>query len=123
MTFEQTEILINKIKYLEELNSNDQKIKKKLNILKSVYLYLVKDKDYIKDISEELNLSTSCIQRYLNDLIIEKELGIEVSNEISEKLKQSKQNGNIEGGIQYVKRNIAIKKVNGKFNGSVPRIN
>lgn len=93
---------------------------KKINILKAILL-LINKNYYIKDIANELNLSTSCIQRYLNDSFID-EVDIFLKEEIKNKLQKNMIKGNINGGEQYVLFNEAIKLSNGHFCGSIKRI-
>lgn len=93
---------------------------KKINILKAILL-LINKNYYIKDIADELNLSTSCIQRYLNDPFID-EVDIFLKEEIKNKLQKNMIKGNINGGEQYVLFNEAIKLSNGYFCGSIKRI-
>ncbi len=118
MNIEQTKLLNKKIKELERLENT---IERKLNILKSVQLLLVDNKKYIKEIADEIGLSTYSIQRYLKNDVISKELGKEIQDEIDKRLLVLRHNGNIKGAKAYVKRNIATKEYNGKFNGSIPR--
>ena len=93
---------------------------KKINILKTILL-LINKNYYIKDIADELDLSTSCIQRYLNDPFID-EVDIFLKEEIKNKLQKNMIKGNINGGEQYVLFNEAIRLSNGHFCGSTKRI-
>lgn len=94
---------------------------KKINILKAVQLLLTKNY-FIREIADELNLSTSCIQRYLNDPIIEMELGENIKLEIQQKLSDNLDKGRKKGSENYVMNNEAAKGENGKFIGSYPKI-
>lgn len=118
MTNESIILLDEKINNLLKIKKHNQYSLKKLNILMSVRLYLVENKEYINEIANILSVSSSSVQRYLNDIIIEEELGYEIKEEIKEKLKQGKIKGNSEGGIIYSKKNIAIKDKKGRFMGS-----
>jgi len=92
---------------------------KKINVLKSVLLL---SKGYfIRQIAEELNLSTSCIQRYLNCCIVD-ELGSDIKIEVENTLKHNLQKGKMLGSENYVLNNEAIKLENGKFSGSIKRM-
>lgn len=98
-----------------------QSLNKKMNIYKSVLLLLTKGY-FIQQIANELGLSTSCIQRYLNDPIIEEELGEDVKQEIKEKLEKNLNRGKKKGGEEYSNNNVAAKGEDGKFIGSYPRV-
>lgn len=111
-------LLEEKIAELSKLERHNRDTLKRLNILNSVKLYLVDNRQYINEIAEILSISSSSVQRYLNDELIEEELGNEVKTEIKEKLIQMKKNGNIKGGINYSRNNIALKDKKGKFIGS-----
>ena len=102
-------------------NKDIKKIDRTINILNMVKLFLSNDY-YIKDLSEETGFSTSCIQRYLNDPIIKEILGEGINKEIKEKLSDNLSNGKRKGAENYVLNNNAIKKVDGKFCGSYPKI-
>ena len=101
-------------------DNNIRNLTKKINIFKSVVLLLTKDY-FIKQIAEELSLSTSCIQRYLNDPLIE-ELGEDIKLEVEEKLEKNSFKGKMLGSKNYVLNNKAIKDERGKFRGSEKRI-
>lgn len=107
------DIILTKAKY--------NKLSKKINILKATLL-LLKNECFINEISKKLNLSTSCIQRYLNDPIIKEELGEEINLEIQEVLGNNLNKGRKKGSQNYVINNDAIKLSNGKFHGSKKRI-
>lgn len=106
------DIILTKSKY--------NKLSKKINILKATLL-LLKNECFINEISKKLNLSTSCIQRYLNDPIIEEELGKEINLEIQEVLSNNLNKGRYKGAEHYVDNNKAIKLENGQFCGSTPK--
>lgn len=118
------EIIKNEIHHKININLSSkqlQSLTKKINIYKSVILLLTKDY-YINQIALELNLSTSCIQRYLNDPIIEKEFGKKIFLEIKEKLNNNLIKGRKKGGEEYANNNEAAKGENGKFIGSYPKM-
>lgn len=100
--------------------SEYNKTTKKIMIFKAVQL-LVHKGYFIKEIAQELNLSTSCIQRYLNDPIIDEELGEEVTKEIKRILTNNLYKGKIIGGTIYAHNNEAVKLENGKFAGSTKK--
>lgn len=101
-------------------NNDIAHINRIINILNTVKMFLQNDY-YIYELAEELNFSKSCIQRYLNDPIIEKILGSEIVVEIKEKINGNLQNGRLKGSENYVINNEAIKLENGKFCGSFPK--
>ena len=101
--------------------SEEQMIKKRINVLKTAKLFIEED-CFIKDIADKLNLTTSSVQRYLNDPIIKEEFGDETAVFIKNKLLKNKESGNLNGGLQFVKKNNALKDKNGKFIGSQPKL-
>lgn len=100
--------------------SDYNKITKKIMIFKAVQL-LLKKGYFIKEIAQELNLSTSSVQRYLNDPIIDEELGEEVTKEIKRILTSNLYKGKIIGGTTYAHNNEPVKLKNGKFAGSIKK--
>lgn len=100
--------------------SEYNQISKKIMIFKAVQL-LVQKGYFIKEIAQELNLSTSSVQRYLNNPIIEEELGEEVTKEIKRILTSNLYKGKIIGGTIYAHNNEAVKLENGKFAGSTKK--
>lgn len=117
-------IIKNEINYNINIDLSKKQLEnltRKINILKSVLLLLTKGY-FINQIAEELNLSTSCIQRYLNSSIIEEELGEDIKLEVQEKLKQNLNKGKKKGGEEYANNNDAAKGENGKFIGSYPKV-
>ena len=119
----ETDSVLLKKEIKKDIKLTDKEYKnliKKINILKAILL-LINKNYYIKDIANELNLSTSCIQRYLNDSFID-EVDIFLKEEIKNKLQKNMIKGNINGGEQYVLFNEAIRLPNGHFCGSTKRI-
>ncbi|MBE6160072.1 MAG: hypothetical protein E7157_03375 [Lactobacillales bacterium] len=98
-----------------------QSLTKKINIYKSVLLLLTKG-CFIQEIANELGLSTSCIQRYLNSSIIEEELGENIKVEVQERLEKNINKGRKKGGEEYAVNNEAAKGEDGKFIGSYPKV-
>lgn len=71
-----------------------------------------------KELSELTGISSSSIQRYLNDPIIKKLFDEEMFNNIQNLLKQKTIEGRRKGGINYFKNNEPIKDEHGNFIGS-----
>ena len=103
---------------LKRQKSEFTEIIRKIKIFKAVQLLLTK-KYFIKQIAQELNTSSSSIQRFLNNPIIEEELGEEVTEEIKKILISNLYKGKIIGGTNYALNNEAIKIENGHFAGSI----
>lgn len=95
-------------------------INKEKNILKVVKLFLENDL-YINEIAELSNISSSSVQRYLNDPLVCDLFGSKTKEQIKTKLKAKKISGNIKGGRNYSLNNTAIKNIDGKFNGSIKK--
>lgn len=72
----------------------------------------------IEDISNKTGISSSSVQRYLNDKRIIDLLGQDVYEEIQNKLKNNKYNGEQLGGEMFANNNISLKDSTGKFTGS-----
>ena len=94
-----------------------QEIQKEKNIEISVRMCLIENKT-ISQISKYTNLSTSTIQRYLNDKYVVDRYGVRTATAIKHKLANDKHNGNILGGINYSKFNEPTRNNLGLFTGS-----
>ena len=101
--------------------SEAQYLEKKQKVSIVVKEFLINKKS-IKQISEEVGISTSSVQRYLNDEVYIKDaFGVNASliiEEIHRMLEENKIEGNKLGGQNFAKNNEATKKENGQFTGS-----
>ena len=71
------------------------------------------------EIGKALNMSSSSVQRYLNDeQTIKTYLGTECFDEIQRKLLENKKEGLVRGGKNYAKNNEFTKDELGRFTGS-----
>lgn len=114
-----TKIQIKENITIKNKRSEFNNVTKKIKIFKSVQLLF---KDYfIKQIAQELKTSTSTIQRYLNNPIIEEELGENIKIEVEKRLKNNLHKGKIKGGVNYALNNTPIKLENGQFTGSIKK--
>ena len=68
------------------------------------------------------SLSSSSIQRYLNDPIVIELFDQETYNKIQKELSGSKMDGHRKGGLHYFENNEPIKDENGKFQGSIKSV-
>ena len=103
--------------------NQDQQIEQDKKIL-LVALDFYENGGTIAEVSERTGISTSSIQRYLTgkrlaELLDENKKDNEekVTNEILEKLKINKLNGNIKGGIISTNKYTVVKGELGKFQG------
>lgn len=95
--------------------SEAQRIEKERNILTVVNMFIQTDKT-IEEISELTNISSSSVQRYLN----EKEYILDLLDEetylyIQAKLKQHKEIGNSTGGKKSQENNYSVRNITGQF--------
>lgn len=97
--------------------NREQSIKKQENI-KKVIEYFDNHGGTIDEIASNLNMSTSSVQRYLNDELVSNLTSKEDALRIKEYLKSMKKAGNKLGGINYSINNEAIKDELGHFKGS-----
>ena len=94
-----------------------QEIEKEKNIEISIRMCLIENKT-IPQIAEFTRLSTSTIQRYLNDRYIVDRYGVRTAQAIKIKLACDKIKGNRLGGINYSKYNEPTRDSSGLFTGS-----
>ena len=101
--------------------SKSQQIEKEENIKKVVEAFLSSDVS-INELSKMINISSSTIQRYLNDVdYITMIFGSSAKEKlmlINAKLKANKQKGHSKGGIISTTNNEPIRDENGKFTGN-----
>ena len=104
--------------------SEEQQVYKKYKI-KIVVDRFLKGKNTINEISKETGISSSTVQRYLNnELMIREIYGKDaefIIEEIERRLQENKIEGLSRGGQNFIKNNIPIKDVNGHFTGSKKR--
>jgi len=102
--------------------NNAQIEEKKKRVKLVVESFLSYDDITISQLSKIINISSSTIQRDLNDVEyihdIYKEHTKDILTKISEKLKNSKKNGLSRGGINSTTNNEPIRDENGKFTGN-----
>ena len=93
------------------------------NRVKIAVVSFLKEKKTIKQISEETGISTSSIQRYLNDEELIKTVFNKnaefISEEIKRRLKENKIEGLSLGGTNFAKSNNPTKDKLGRFTGSI----
>lgn len=103
------------------LNEEQQKLKTK-KIIFTVRKFLDSDCESILQLSKEIDISSSSIQRYLNEeKIITQYLGDDVYDLVQEKLKINKEYGVIKGAHNSLLNNISTKDSHGKFTGCKSR--
>ena len=104
--------------------SEEQQLIKKEKI-KIVVESFLKEKKTIDEIFIETKISSSSVQRYLNDAEYIKEIyGANsefIIEEIQRKLQKNKEEGLSKGGTNFAKNNISTKDENGHFTGSKKR--
>lgn len=88
---------------------------KEKNILNVVKIFLENPKLTIKEISEITGISSSSVQRYLNDPIIKEIFNDETFEKIHDLLNQNKLTARRKGGINSFQNNEPIKDQNGRF--------
>jgi len=99
--------------------SQDQKKLKIQKIIFTVQSFLDSDCHNLEELSSQINISSSSIQRYLNEKqIIEEYFGIEIYEMVREKINFNKREGLSKGGTNFVNYNISTKDASGKFTGS-----
>jgi len=105
--------------------SNSQHVEKIQRISKVVDTFLFYEDISINELSKITNISSSTIQRDLNNLeyieIVYGSRSKEVFEKINEKLKKNKKNGLSRGGITSTINNEPIRDANGKFTGNKKR--
>lgn len=98
--------------------SEEQQKTKSANVLKTAR-YFLKHGGSMVEVGKALNISSSSVQRYLNDEQTIKEcLGAECFNEIQVKLLKSRKEGLIKGGKHSTQNNEFTKDELGRFTGS-----
>jgi DNA-binding phage protein len=98
--------------------SEEQQIRKSANVLKAAR-YFLKYGGSMVEVAKALNMSSSSVQRYLNDeQTIKEYLGEECFNEIQGKLLKNKKEGLVRGGKNSTQNNEFTKDELGKFTGS-----
>jgi len=104
------------------LSEEQKKIKLK-KILFTVQSFLQSDCRSLEELSKEIGVSSSSIQRYLGEKqIIEEYFGTEIYEMIRERLTINKEEGLSKGGINFANYNVSTKDKSGKFTGSKRRI-
>lgn len=100
--------------------SNEQRldIDKKIMLVTRVFL---EHPASFEEIAKRTNISSSSVQRYLNDKRIIELLDKDTYDHIQELIKINTKAGRSKGGYISTKNNIATKDENGKFNGSIKR--
>ena len=102
--------------------SQKQEKEKLRKILLTVKSFLESDYQSIEGLAKEIGISSSSIQRYLNEKeIIINYFGEAVYNLVQEKLSINKEAGNFKGGFNFALNNISTKDNSGKFTGSKRR--
>ena len=105
--------------------SEDQIEEKRKRVKFVVDSFLSYNDISISQLSKIINVSSSTIQRDLNDVEyihdIYKENTKDILTKISEKLKNSKKKGLSRGGINSTANNEPIRDENGKFTGNKKR--
>lgn len=102
--------------------SEEQKRKKDLKILK-VTSEFINNPLSIEEISQITGISSSSVQRYLNDKRIIELLGKETYDEIKHLLKIRKMQAVSKGGFVSTRNNEPVRDENGKFIGNKKSIN
>lgn len=102
------------------MTSEDQENKIRQNILK-VAKDLIENGGSIKDVARRTDLSSSTVQRYLNDSRLSEMLGKETVLKISTILEQNKANGLRKGGINSTLNNEPLRDEQGHFVGNKKR--
>ena len=86
------------------------------NVNTAINLFLEKD-CYIEEIAILMEVSSSSVQRYLNDPIAKTLFSKEQLEKVQNKLAKNKEKGVKKGGITSQQKNQYVKIKNGKFNG------
>ncbi len=98
-------------------NPLDEKVSR---VLKVAMEFLSSDYDNLSSLSKKVNISSSSVQRYLNNKrIIIDYLGEDVYELIQDKLRRNKERGNSRGGINTLKNYTFVKGESGKFKGCI----
>ena len=97
--------------------------KKRVKIV--VEAFLSYDDITISQLSKIINVSSSTIQRDLNDVnyiqMVYGKTAKDILIKISEKLKINKKNGVVKGGVNSTTNNEPVRDENGKFTGNKKR--
>lgn len=95
---------------------SDKQIRQKQEkIEKVVYFFLNHPSASMEDVSRETNISSSSVQRYLNDPYVEILIGSNIALEIKERLQNNKLLGKQKGGIISTNKHQTPRDNNGKF--------
>ena len=105
--------------------SEAQILEKEERVKRVVNKFLENEQITINELSKQLNIPFSTIQRDLNNVeyisSIYGESAKEILLKINNKLKSNKSNGLIRGGINSANNNEPIRDENGKFIGNKKR--
>lgn len=102
--------------------SEEQKQEKIKKIIFTVQSCLELDFRNLEELSAQIGISSSSIQRYLKEKqVINEYFGEDIYEMIREKLSFNKVDGLSRGGTNFVNHNISIKDETGKFTGSRKR--
>lgn len=100
------------------LSEEQRKLKIK-RIIFTVQSFLESDCHNLEELSNQINISSSSIQRYLNEKpIIEEYFGEDIYEIVREKIEFNKREGLSKGGTNFVNYNVSTKDEFGKFTGS-----
>lgn len=100
------------------LSEEQRKLKIK-KIIFTVQSFLESDCYNLEELSNQINISSSSIQRYLKEKqIIEEYFGEDIYEIVREKIEFNKREGLSKGGTNFVNYNISTKDEFGKFTGS-----
>ena len=100
------------------LSEEQRKLKIK-RIIFTVQSFLESDCHNLEELSNQINISSSSIQRYLNEKqIIEEYFGEDIYETVREKIEFNKREGLSKGGTNFVNYNVSTKDEFGKFTGS-----
>lgn len=100
------------------LSEEQKKIKIK-RIIFTVQCFLESDCKNLEELSKEIGIPSSSIQRYLREKkVIEEYFGAEIYEMVREKIEFNKTEGLSRGGINFVNFNVSTKDEFGKFTGS-----
>lgn len=102
--------------------SEEQKKLKLKRTLFTVQSFLDSDVHSLEELSSQIGISSSSIQRYLLDRkVIEEYFGEEIYEMVREKLAFNKSEGVSRGGTNFANYNLSTKDASGKFTGSRKR--
>ena len=99
-------------------DKQNMEIEKKILIVAKTFLETPVSNEEIAEITK---ISSSSVQRYLNDSRIITLLGQEAYDEIQKKIKENRLNSRKKGGIISTTNNMPLRDSDGKFNGNKKR--